>query len=65
MKLTEGELGFGVDSRLGYMLGKRWFVSAGVEYRIVATYHHLEYTLVTLGVGFESRTPRWLREFLE
>ncbi len=61
---SESELYFGLKTGLKYNLGNNYFVNISGRYQIIYTFHRIELSYISIGLGKSFDTPTWLREFL-
>jgi hypothetical protein len=61
---SESEFSFGIKAGFKYNIGKNMFINLSGRYQVIFTYHRIELSYISIGLGKTFTTPKWLRRFL-
>ena len=61
---SESEFSLGLKTGVKYNVGNSLFINLSGRYQIIYTFHRIELSYFSVGIGKSFTTPKWLREFL-
>ncbi|MCP4704100.1 MAG: porin family protein [candidate division Zixibacteria bacterium] len=61
---SESEFSFGLKAGLKYIFRNNMFLNLSGRYQIIYTFHRIELTYISIGLGKSFDMPDWLEEFL-